>query len=64
MRMEKLTGCRRLSVLIFISIVAKIISFVLFCLISSFVLLFGKNGSGIKLLFAFAAMLLIGVIVL
>lgn len=41
----------------------KIISFTLFCLVSGFVLLCGKNGSDIKLMYAITSVLLLGVII-
>ena len=47
-----------------IKIIIKIVTFVIFCLLSSYVLLFGKEKSGIKIDYAFASAILIGVMVI
>ncbi len=47
-----------------IKIIIKIVTFVVFCLLSSYVLLFGKEKSGIKIDYAFASAILIGVMVI
>lgn len=47
-----------------IKIITKIVTFVIFCLLSSYVLLFGKEKSGIKIDYAFASAILIGVMVI
>lgn len=59
---EKSTGYERKSALIFIKIFIDLLCFILFCLVSAFVLLFGKANTGIKLYYAFASVLLWGVI--
>lgn len=41
--------------------VIKALAFILFCLISSYVLLFGKEHTGIKVDYAFTSAILIGV---
>ncbi len=39
----------------------KALAFTLFCLVTSFVILYGKNGTGVKLYYAFFAVLVWGV---
>lgn len=47
-----------------IKIIIKIVTFVIFCLLSSYVLLFGKEKTGIKIDYAFTSAILIGVMVI
>ena len=46
-----------------VKIVIKTVIFVLFCLISSYVMLFGKQGTGIKLYYVFTSIFLWGIII-
>lgn len=43
----------------FLILTSKVIDFILLVLISAFVFLFGKNGTGIKLYYAITAALLL-----
>ena len=47
--------------MILLAIIIKVVAFVIFCLVSSFVILFGKNNTGIKSYYAFTAVFLWGV---
>ena len=42
----------------------KVVTFTIFCLLSSYVLLFGKEKTGIKIDYAFTSAILIGVMVI
>ena len=44
-------------------IIIKVLCFVLFCLLSAFVVMFGKNGTDIKASYVITAVFLLGVIV-
>lgn len=41
----------------------KVIAWIVFCLVSSYVLLFGKEKTGIKIDYVFTSVILLGVIV-
>ena len=44
--------------------IIKVVTFTIFCLLSSYVLLFGKEKTGIKIDYAFTSAILIGVMVI
>ena len=45
-------------------VIIKVVTFTIFCLLSSYVLLFGKEKTGIKIDYAFTSAILIGVMVI
>ena len=47
-----------------IKVIIKVVTFTIFCLLSSYVLLFGKEKTGIKIDYAFTSAILIGVMVI
>ena len=53
-----------LVILEIIKVIIKVVTFTIFCLLSSYVLLFGKEKTGIKIDYAFTSAILIGVIVI
>lgn len=56
--------CGRLRQLTLLILLIKGLAFVLFCLITSFVILYGKNNTGVKMYYAFFAILVWGVMLL
>ena len=47
-----------------IKVIIKVVTFTILCLLSSYVLLFGKEKTGIKIDYAFTSAILIGVMVI
>lgn len=53
-----------MTLLSILRLIIKIVFFVLFCLLTGFVFVLGKSGTGIKLYYGFTSALLWGVILL